>query len=281
MQNKKLCIQCGNCCRYEIPVTILDIYRISEFLKQSPEITFNQILSDDINHQINLFRLKKDKTGTCIFQKENKCTIQHGKPLACEFYFCNLNNNNKDVPWISFSSETEQEKIWEQSIATMITRHYISLNGNRWNGEDYEKAINAIHKNIRQSKTQKIKLSKDTNKAPMCMIYDCTVCSDRGEIAKETPISIIDILKISDYLGLSLDQFFEQYIEKELSSGGLLNLKDILNVYFLKAVQVVLLKMLNHIIVSSHLVQKKAAGLVTLTGSSLDPELFMNNFLIT
>ena len=92
------CHHCGACCRHvkdSVPLESLDVYRIVRFL-QSQDKSF-----DSIEHLLSLYAepvpihecgyfIYTLKTvgadDSCIFLKDNRCTIQTAKPRACRTY---------------------------------------------------------------------------------------------------------------------------------------------------------------------------------------------------
>jgi Fe-S-cluster containining protein len=80
------CKRCGACCKdRDVPLTLDDIYRLSDFLDMKPDDFFEAhcaeiAMSSDM---IALPFLKKDG-DTCRFLADNICQVHFVKPSACE-----------------------------------------------------------------------------------------------------------------------------------------------------------------------------------------------------
>jgi Fe-S-cluster containining protein len=221
------CKMCGKCCFFEIPITLLDIHRMAKYLGMAEKEVFEDYVQKKISHQCSLFMIRKNKEGACVFLTEHrKCSIHNTKPRACGFYKCTLDSNKEVLPWTATCSHpAARAELWEQSIAAAVTKAYIKKNGVTWNDGDYEKAISGICDNIAVNDRQKIKMAKNKNGAPLVMIYDCSLCPERGMWAKETPITLDDIRRITAHCGLTWKAFFQEKIDSEPSkSTGCLKL---------------------------------------------------------
>ena len=229
-RTESFCKGCGNCCYYEIPVTILDIHRIAQDTGYNDLHAFENIIKRTISESSGLFSIAKIENGACVFLSDDKkCTIHKSKPRACEFYICQDEFPKKEIPWTSTCTDlNEQAKLWEQSVASMITKAYIKKNGAKWNEADYFKSLLSIYDNIVVSNTQKIKLAKDGNEQPVGLVYDCTKCKARGVCAKETLVTLDDIQRLAAYFKSSVYEVMEKYIEKQPSKqAGTFKLKRI------------------------------------------------------
>ncbi len=205
----------------------MDITRISKFVGLDEETAFRQYVQKDISKKSGLFKIRKREDSTCIFlSPENRCMIQEAKPNVCSFYQCSSEVKEDILPWTStYSEEHGQAKIWEQSVASVITRKYIQKNCTNWDGNDFEKALNTIRNNVITKESQKIKLARNEANEPICMIYDCLTCKEAGTYAVETPITLDDISRITGNLNIRWEDFFKDYLFEELSSFGILKLK--------------------------------------------------------
>src|SRR6056297_4269147 len=198
-KTEKLCKQCGKCCHYEIPLTILDIHRIAQFLDESDQYIFEQYIQKDyISEKAGLFAIQKKENRACSFlDEQNRCTIHEAKPRTCEFFICSHLESKEEMPWTAeFNELFEQAKLWEQSIASMVTKAYIKKNNTKWNETDFYKSLLSIYENIKTEDTEKIKLASNGNKCPVGLVYDCTKCSKKGACAEETIITIDDMRRI-------------------------------------------------------------------------------------
>lgn len=223
MKNMGLsCKMCGQCCRFEIPLTLLDLHRMAAYLKVSDQKVFDEYVQESVSSLSSLFMIRKNKQGICLFlNADNKCAIHAAKPRACEFFACSLHAAEKIMPWTAACTDTSQyAKLWEQSVAAEITKVYIKKNSTTWNDIDYHRAIKSIFDNIVVRDTQKLKVGRDREGRPLNMIYDCTLCKKRGTYALETPVTLDDIRRMASHLGLAWPAFFNSYIAPEASSNS-------------------------------------------------------------
>lgn len=225
-QNETSCKQCGKCCHFEIPLTLLDIYHIAQYLYIEHKEVFKEYIQQESSHKSGLFKVSKRENSACIFlSRDKKCSVHEVKPLCCHFYLCTKDSAEDIIPWtVSCTNLSEQAKIWEQSIASMITREYIKKNGTLWNEADYFKSILSIRDNVVTDDKQKIKLARDKTNSPIALIYNCSECEKRGKCCKETPITLDDIRRIISHLNISWENFFKNKIASSISiiSGSLL-----------------------------------------------------------
>ncbi|MCI9224133.1 MAG: YkgJ family cysteine cluster protein [Acutalibacter sp.] len=92
------CKRCGACCRHlreSVPLNTLDAYRLAKYLRGRGEQIdcmddiFSRYTEPVLLHEsgFTVFMLKTAGTDdTCIFLKDNRCTIQQAKPTACRLY---------------------------------------------------------------------------------------------------------------------------------------------------------------------------------------------------
>lgn len=241
MINKKkkegsACRMCGRCCRMEIPLTLLDIHRMANFKGVPASKAFQDVVQDEISKRSSLFMIRKDEKGVCLFLSNNKkCLIHAVKPDVCRFYSCSLQAESDVMPWTATCTDLSQRaQLWEQSVAAMVTKAYIKKNGAGWNEADYHMALKGILENIQVRDTQKLKLARNAQGEPAAMIYDCSQCENKGGCAKETPVTLDDIRRISARLQITWNQFFKIYIAPETSfgTGGLKLKRDKRCVFF-------------------------------------------------
>ncbi|HEY3422050.1 MAG TPA: YkgJ family cysteine cluster protein [Methanocellaceae archaeon] len=81
------CQRCGNCCRRreDIPLTLDDIFRISDFLNMDPDEFFKEHcveIAPDPEHVASPF-LHREYDG-CHFLEDGLCTINFVKPHVCK-----------------------------------------------------------------------------------------------------------------------------------------------------------------------------------------------------
>ena len=213
------CKMCGKCCHYEIPITLLDIHRMAKYLGIADRAAFENYIQDKVSPHSSLFMIRKDQKGACVFLTvDNKCAIHQSKPRSCAFYLCNLGSSKEILPWTATCTEPAMRAdLWEQSMAAMVTKAYIRTNGATWNEANYYRAILSIYDNVVVSDSQKIKLAKNLDGTPVAMIYDCSQCEKQCTYAKETPVTLDDIRRITVRLGLSWKTFFREKIDLQPS----------------------------------------------------------------
>ena len=218
---------CGKCCSYEIPITILDIYRIAEGRGISNKEAFSNYIQKEISVDSGIFMISKKKNAECIFLMDNKCLIHDYEPNICSFYFCEIPTNSESKKWTQqYSHDKKQtEKIWEQSVAIAITKEYVKKNSSNWNENDFYSSLSSILNNIKNRDSQELKLSSSSEGSPICLIYDCKLCDKHGKLATETIITIDDARRIISYLNISWELFFKSYVDAKLTDNNLLQLK--------------------------------------------------------
>jgi Fe-S-cluster containining protein len=91
------CQMCGECCRrYAIPVTSSDVHRIASFTELNPRDFLTLMEPDNsvietykdfpkirLKDGINFVLVLSQNYESCIFLKNNKCSIHNVKPLVC------------------------------------------------------------------------------------------------------------------------------------------------------------------------------------------------------
>lgn len=82
------CKRCGNCCRTKqnIPLTLDDIFRLSDFLNMDPDVFFSEHCVEIAlsNETIALPFLRNDGEQ-CCFLDDNICKVHFVKPYVCAF----------------------------------------------------------------------------------------------------------------------------------------------------------------------------------------------------
>ncbi len=223
------CRQCGRCCTFEIPLTLLDLHRIAKFQNQQEEEVFSRcVQKGHISKKAMLLTIQKRADRSCIFLDRNgKCSIHPAKPRACEVYYCDEQRGGaEEASRQSPDGLCPRTAIlWEHSIAALFTRVYVRKNGTSWNVRDYHKAIRNITAHIPTRPTEKLKLARDENQKPVGMVYDCSRCRHRRSYAQETIITLLDIQKITSEEEIPWERFFALYVDSACSSTGALKLK--------------------------------------------------------
>lgn len=100
------CQRCGNCCRRrdDIPLTLDDIFRISDYLNMDPDQFFSEYcveISAGSGH-VALPYLHREYFG-CRFLEDGLCSINFVKPHVCKMtpstIFNNVNNLKVQMPY--------------------------------------------------------------------------------------------------------------------------------------------------------------------------------------
>ena len=135
------CEQCGRCCYFEIPITLLDVHRAATHLGISDEDAFARCIQDRVSTTSSLYMVRKTDEGACIFLTDDAlCAIHDAKPGGCALYSCAGSPNKGNtgtMPWaVTCASPETRSVMWEQSVAAALTRAYIRKNGTAWNEPD-------------------------------------------------------------------------------------------------------------------------------------------------
>ena len=138
------CQRCGNCCRRRenIPLTLDDIFRISDFLNMDQNEFFNEYcveIAADSGY-IPLPYLRREYYG-CRFLEDGLCSINFVKPHVCKTMpstiFSDVNNLKRQMPFncsIQKMDKTEKvndnDRIRKSYLASMmLTTIYYSKYG--------------------------------------------------------------------------------------------------------------------------------------------------------
>jgi Fe-S-cluster containining protein len=144
LTSKFECQRCGNCCRSRenIPITLDDIFRISDYLSMDPDKFFNEYcveipLDKD---QIALPFLRREYDG-CRFLEHGLCSIHFVKPHICKLMpstiFGSVNNLKRLMPFNCMVQLCgKEEKVNDNdrlrksyTASTMLTTIYYSKYG--------------------------------------------------------------------------------------------------------------------------------------------------------
>ncbi len=85
-EDRFVCNRCGACCKErDVPLTLDDIFRLSEFMGMMPDVFFDEYCDEVAKgaNNIALPFLKRDGES-CCFLDENICRVHFVKPTACE-----------------------------------------------------------------------------------------------------------------------------------------------------------------------------------------------------
>jgi Fe-S-cluster containining protein len=80
------CSQCGLCCKLFLINLTEEEYRSGKYKTQFEE--FGQIANFRKARECGANTLKQNPDGSCIYLKDNKCTIHETRPKVCRKFFC-------------------------------------------------------------------------------------------------------------------------------------------------------------------------------------------------
>jgi Fe-S-cluster containining protein len=227
------CRGCARCCEYEVPLTLLDIDRLASHLDSNPAHVFRDFVRAP-SASSGLFSLAKDSQSRCVFLDKKRCSIYQARPRACQLFICRESQSHPagqaarsavPSPAQTLVRNLEKSIFWEQGVASEATKAYIARHGHNFNAADYQRALNGIRDNVVTSKEQKLRLARDEKGRPLGQLFECKHCEKRGMCAPETPLSLVDIARISEHLGCDVAAFFAQYIADKPTPTGLLQLE--------------------------------------------------------
>ena len=79
-----ICKECGVCCKLFLINLSKEEYNSKEY-----KTMFHEFVEDFQEAELtgaNILKQKED--GSCIYQKENKCSIHNKRPQSCRHFFC-------------------------------------------------------------------------------------------------------------------------------------------------------------------------------------------------
>ena len=85
--SEKKCLKCSKCCYKEIPITLIDIKEIADYLNEKYEEIFKSTVNSLVSSRTGLFILNKKEENACIFLNSNYCLINSVKPYICILFF--------------------------------------------------------------------------------------------------------------------------------------------------------------------------------------------------
>lgn len=113
------CNQCGECCKgMDIPLTHIDVYRIIKSQKAPEFEDFISLLNSNENDPDalllygfyqSMYLTNKNTDNSCIFLKDNICSIYFYRPNSCSTW-----------PF----SKNSMEKLYIDNVANKITENY-------------------------------------------------------------------------------------------------------------------------------------------------------------
>jgi len=84
MENK--CSQCGVCCRLFLINLTKEEYNSGKYKTQFEELVFFKDFKEAVSCGANILKQKED--GSCIYLKNDRCSIHQDRPKACRSFFC-------------------------------------------------------------------------------------------------------------------------------------------------------------------------------------------------
>jgi hypothetical protein len=146
-QRKQNCLMCGECCSFDITITLLDIHRICTCLTITPAQFFKRYLSRQKESQLELFLLAKKKNGQCQFiGKKGNCKIHLVKPAICKEYIC-LKIIGDDFQTAKEIISNKTPILLSESEVGKLTAEYIKQHGSNFNPKTWNRQLKTILKN--------------------------------------------------------------------------------------------------------------------------------------
>jgi len=81
-----LCSQCGVCCKLFVINLSEEEYKSGNYQTQFEEFGLTKDFIEAEFSGANIITQKQD--GSCIYQKDNKCSIHKTRPEVCKKFFC-------------------------------------------------------------------------------------------------------------------------------------------------------------------------------------------------
>ena len=215
----KACHMCGNCCHFEIPLTLLDVARLSRFLKREDETVFREVVQEGMSRQSGLLRIRKRPSGACVFLSDRQvCTVHEKKPGACRLFVCSLQPESRlgVMPWTANCMRpSDRSALREQSVAAAVTRSYVRKHGTRWHEGAYRRAVEFIEGNVKMHVIGSLRQAGAEDGIPMTLLYDCRGCRSRVDCAREVPVTLDDMRRLKDFLEVGWGALFRNVVETE------------------------------------------------------------------
>ncbi len=92
------CSQCGICCKLFVINLTEEEYKSRKYKTQFEEFGLTEDFKEAEFCGANIITQKQD--GSCIYQKDNKCSIHKTRPEVCRKFFCtdpNFETMNKKI----------------------------------------------------------------------------------------------------------------------------------------------------------------------------------------
>ena len=84
------CCQCGLCCRLFLINLNEKEYYSGKYKTELESFGKVDNFPKATSYGTNILKQKKD--GSCVYLKENKCSIHKNRPQVCKEFFCNSNS---------------------------------------------------------------------------------------------------------------------------------------------------------------------------------------------
>ena len=84
------CDECGKCCKLFLINLTEKEYKSKQYKTQFEKFGIIKDFQEAEATGANIITQKED--GSCIYQKDNKCTIHNNRPEACRAFFCKSDN---------------------------------------------------------------------------------------------------------------------------------------------------------------------------------------------
>lgn len=137
-----ICNRCGACCKgRDVPLTLDDIFRLSEFVGMPPDDFFSEYCVEVVKgaNAVALPFLRRDSEN-CCFLEDNICQVHFVKPSACEHMpstiFGSLESARARMPPCCAIQHTRPEDSGDNKrlrknymTAVMLTTIYYSKHG--------------------------------------------------------------------------------------------------------------------------------------------------------
>jgi len=87
------CSQCGLCCRLFLINLSKEEYKSGKYKTQLEEFGLIDNFKSASTCGANILKQKED--GSCVYLKDNKCSIHKIRPQACRDFFCTSKSSKK------------------------------------------------------------------------------------------------------------------------------------------------------------------------------------------
>lgn len=94
MKQYNKCDQCGTCCK----IFYINLNEIEYNSKQYKTVFSDEVVFDDFTEagECGANFLDKNDDGSCIYLKDNSCSIHAKRPQVCRAFFCDSKDKEFD-----------------------------------------------------------------------------------------------------------------------------------------------------------------------------------------